>query len=124
MVHVPTRGDVPVRLGPDVQLVPDLGPSVMDREVYTDPVRFELERERVLATHWILAGRSAQVAEPGDWITFEGHGEIVRITSYNVCYTKLLRFNVDQCDGIAPHGTATGRTDRAGWSEAPRVPGL
>ncbi len=80
MVHTPTRGEVPVRLGPDVQLVPDYGPSVLDRDVYVDPVRFELERERVLATHWILAGRSDQVAAPGDWLTFEGHGETVVVT--------------------------------------------
>jgi phenylpropionate dioxygenase-like ring-hydroxylating dioxygenase large terminal subunit len=80
MVHIPTRGDVPVRLGPEVKLVPDYGPSVMSADVYNDPVRFELERERVLARHWILAGRSAQVAQPGDWLTFEGHGETVVVT--------------------------------------------
>jgi phenylpropionate dioxygenase-like ring-hydroxylating dioxygenase large terminal subunit len=80
VVHVPTRGDLPIRLGPDVQRIPDYGPSVMSRDVYTDPVRFELERDRVLARHWLIAGRSSQVADPGDWITFEGHGETVVIT--------------------------------------------
>jgi phenylpropionate dioxygenase-like ring-hydroxylating dioxygenase large terminal subunit len=80
MVHIPTRGDVAVRLGPSVKQVPDYGPSLLDREAYTDPVRFELERERVLATHWILAGRSEQVANAGDWISFEGHGETAVIT--------------------------------------------
>ena len=80
MVHIPTRGDVPVRLGPSVgQLIPPIGPSTMSRDVYTDPVRFELERERVLGRHWILGGRSEQVAAPGDWITFEGHGEVIVI---------------------------------------------
>ena len=80
MVHIPTRGDVPVRLGEGVQLVPDYGPSIMDASVYNDPVRFELERERVLAAHWILAGRSDQVRDAGDWLTFEGHGETVVVT--------------------------------------------
>jgi len=80
VVHVPTRGDVPVRLGPSVRQIPDYGPSVMDRDAYTDPVRFELERDKVLATHWILAGRAEQVPGPGDWISFEGHGETVVIT--------------------------------------------
>ena len=80
MVHVPTRGDVPVRLGPGVALLPDYGPSTMDADVYLDPVRFELEREHVLGTHWLLAGRSEQVAEPGDWLTYEGHGETVVVT--------------------------------------------
>ena len=41
MVHVPTRGDVPVRLGPGVRQIPDYGPSKMSRDVYTDPVRFD-----------------------------------------------------------------------------------
>jgi len=80
MVHVPTRGDVPVRLGPDVQQVPDYGPSVMSRDVYTDPVRYDLERTRVLAKSWLLAGRTEQIPAAGDWTTFEGHGETVVIT--------------------------------------------
>jgi len=80
MVHVPTRGDVPVRLGPSVRQIPDYGPSVMSRDPYADPVRFELERERVLGASWILAGRSAEVVNAGDWMTFEGHGETVVIT--------------------------------------------
>jgi phenylpropionate dioxygenase-like ring-hydroxylating dioxygenase large terminal subunit len=80
MVHIPTRGDVPVRLGPSVQTVPDFGPSVMDASVYRDPVRFELERERVLSQHWIIAGRSEQLVGAGDWLTFEGHGETVVVT--------------------------------------------
>ena len=80
MVHVPTRGDVPVRLGPSVRLVPEYGPSKMDASVYTDPVRFELERERVLARHWLIAGRSAQLESAGDWLTYEGHGETIVVT--------------------------------------------
>lgn len=80
MVHIPTRGDVPVRLGPTVKPTPDYGPRKMSRDPYTDPVRFELERERVLGKHWILAGRSEQAPNVGDWITFEGHGETVIVT--------------------------------------------
>lgn len=107
MVHVPTRGDVPVRLGPDVQRVPGYGPSLMDAEVYRDPVRFELERERVLATHWLLAGRTEQVAGAGDWITFEGHGETVVVTRQPD--GSLAAFhNVCQHRGPAIVGEATG----------------
>ncbi len=80
MVHVASRGDVPVRLGPGVQRIPDYGPSVMSRDPYTDPVRFELERERVLNTSWLIAARSSEVAAPGDWTSFESHGETVVIT--------------------------------------------
>jgi phenylpropionate dioxygenase-like ring-hydroxylating dioxygenase large terminal subunit len=80
VVHVPTRGDAPPRLGPNVQHVPSFGPRVMSSSAYTDPMQFELEREKVLAQQWILAGRSSQVANPGDWISYEGHGETVVIT--------------------------------------------
>ena len=69
MIHEPTRGDVPVRLGPGVRQLPDHGPSAVPADVYADPARYELERERVLARHWLLAGRVEQVPEPGDWIT-------------------------------------------------------
>lgn len=78
MVHVPTRGDVPVRLGPSIgRNVPEFGGSLLDRRVYTDPVRFELERERVLNRTWLIAGRSESIPHSGDWISFESHGETV-----------------------------------------------
>ncbi len=80
MVHIPIRGEVPVRLGPTVPNTPGYGPSVLDRSGYTDPMQFELEREKVLNTTWLLAGRSSQVAAPGDWLSFESHGETVVIT--------------------------------------------
>ncbi len=80
MVHVPTRGEVPVRLGPGVPITPGYGASTMSRQPYTDPMQFELEREKVLGATWLLAARSSQVAGPGDWISFESHGETVVIT--------------------------------------------
>jgi phenylpropionate dioxygenase-like ring-hydroxylating dioxygenase large terminal subunit len=107
MVHIPTRGDVPVRLGPTVQKVPDYGPSTMSRDPYTDPVRFELERERVLGTHWLIAGRSRQVAEPGDWLTYEGHGETVVVTRQSDG-TLAAFHNVCQHRGPAIVGEAVG----------------
>lgn len=80
MVHVPTRGGVPVRLGPSAQQLPDYGPSVISRLPYTDPMQFELEREKVLGRGWLLAARTEQVKDTGDWISFESHGETVVIT--------------------------------------------
>jgi len=80
VVHVPTRGDVPVRMAPGQQRIPDYGPSRMARAPYTDPTQFELERERVLATHWLIGCRSEQIPNPGDWYTYEGHGETIVIT--------------------------------------------
>jgi phenylpropionate dioxygenase-like ring-hydroxylating dioxygenase large terminal subunit len=49
----------------------------MDAEVYRDPERFELERRRVFATHWLVAGRAEQLVEAGDWLVYDAHGESV-----------------------------------------------
>lgn len=76
-VHVPTRGTLPARIGGNVKSLPEFGPSVMDASVYRDPVRYELERERVLGRHWMIGGRTEQVAKPGDWISYEGHDETI-----------------------------------------------
>lgn len=81
MVHIRTRGEVSIRLGPNIDpLVPAIGPSTMSASVCTDPARFELERERVLSTHWLIAGWSGQIPDTGDWLTFEGHGAVVVVT--------------------------------------------
>lgn len=80
MVHVPTRGDSPVRLGPTVPTTPGYGPSTMSRQPYTDPAIFELERKKVLNTTWLIAGRTEDIAGAGDWVSFESHGETVVIT--------------------------------------------
>ena len=80
MVHVPTRGTLPARVGPQVQTMPAYGPRKMSRNAYTDPVQYELEREHVLNKHWILGGHASTVKNPGDWMSFEGHGETVIIT--------------------------------------------
>ncbi len=101
MVYVPTRGDVPVRLGPSIKNVPDYGPSKMSREPYTDPVQFELERERVLNRTWILAARSEQARNAGDFVSFESHGETIVIVRqpeghlaafHNVCKHRGVSF--------------------------------
>ena len=80
MVYVPTRGDVPVRLGPGVPITPGYGASTISRQPYTDPVQFEMERERVLNTTWLIAGRSSELAGTGDWLSFESHGETAVVT--------------------------------------------
>jgi phenylpropionate dioxygenase-like ring-hydroxylating dioxygenase large terminal subunit len=104
MVYAATRGDVPVRLGPGVRNVPDYGPSVMSRQPYTDPVRFELERERVLGRSWLIAARSSDVPAAGDWTSFESHGETMVITRqpdgslaafHNVCQHRGIAFVTD-----------------------------
>ncbi len=107
MVHTPTRGDVPVRLGPTVKNVPDYGPSTMRRDPYADPMQFELEREKVLNTTWLLAGRSSHVANAGDWLSFESHGETVVVTRQ--ADSSLAAFhNVCQHRGVAIVGESQG----------------
>jgi phenylpropionate dioxygenase-like ring-hydroxylating dioxygenase large terminal subunit len=101
VVYVPTRGDVPVRLGPGIPVTPGYGPSSVPSQPYLDPVQFELEREKVLNTTWLIVGRSADVAEPGDWMSFESHGETVVVTRqadgslaafHNVCQHRGVSF--------------------------------
>ena len=100
MVHAPRRGDGAVRFGPTVQQVPDTGGSTLDKVVYTDPMRFDLEREIVLRRSWLVAGRSSELPNPGDWIVYEGHGETVVVSRqpdgslaafHNVCQHRGAR---------------------------------
>ncbi len=113
MVHVPTRRsderEVPVRLGPSIRNVPDYGPSTIPSAPYTDPVQFELERERVLGTSWLIAGRSEQAAAAGDWLSFESHGETIVVVRqpegdlaafHNVCQHRGPAF-VTEWSGCA-----------------------
>lgn len=118
MVHIPSRlgstqastatpgavSEVPVRLGPSIDNVPSYGPSKMSRYGYTDPVIFELERERVLNKTWLIAARTSQVGETGDWVSFESHGETVVIVRqkdgslaafHNVCRHRGISFVPD-----------------------------
>lgn len=44
---------------------------------YTDPEIFERELERLFLGGWVWAGRSAAIAEPGDYLLFELAGESV-----------------------------------------------
>ena len=100
MVYQPTRGDGPLRLGPTVRQVPDLGGTTLTADVYRDPERFEQERERVLRNSWMVAGRSEEIANRGDWILYEGHGETVVVARqadggptgfHNVCQHRGAR---------------------------------
>ncbi len=100
MVHTPTRGAGPARFGPDVPLIPDIGTGILDADVYTDPERYQRERTAVLAPSWQVIGRSSQLPEPGDFITWEGQGETIVVTRrrdggvsgfHNVCQHRGAR---------------------------------
>jgi phenylpropionate dioxygenase-like ring-hydroxylating dioxygenase large terminal subunit len=100
MVFVPTRGDQPVRFSPEVPRIPDIGPSVLDASVYTDPARFELERRYILNRSWQIIGRSSQIPATGDHLVWEGHGETIVVTRrrdgglagfHNICQHRGAR---------------------------------
>jgi choline monooxygenase len=101
MVFVPpTRGDLPARFGEGIKLVPDIGPSTLDADVYRDPERYELERTRILNRSWQIICRSEQIPNPGDHHVWSGHGESIVITRrpdgglagfHNVCMHRGTR---------------------------------
>ncbi|NJO35820.1 MAG: aromatic ring-hydroxylating dioxygenase subunit alpha [Rhodospirillales bacterium] len=66
----------------------------MPRSYYTDPAVLRLERERLFGREWICIGRVEEIANPGDYMTFQlcdepliavrGRDDVVRVLS-NVC---------------------------------------
>ena len=80
MVYRPTRGDGPARLGPSVQQVPDIGGATLSADVYRDRGRYELERDRVLRSAWMISARSSELAGAHDWVLYEGHGDTIIVS--------------------------------------------
>jgi choline monooxygenase len=59
--------------------------STIPARLYNDPVYLELERERVFAHSWQLAGRREQLAESGSFITTQiGNDSVVVLRDGNV----------------------------------------
>ena len=67
--------------------------ATIPARLYDDPVYLELERERVFAHSWQLAGRREQLAEPGSFFTAQvGNDSVVVVRDgdtlrgfHNVC---------------------------------------
>src|SRR4051794_18953181 len=100
MVYQPTRGDGPLRFGPGVAQRPPIEGATLTADIYRDPERFEEERTKVLRYSWLIAGRSDEVANQGDWLLYEGHGETVVVARqsdgtlagfHNVCQHRGAR---------------------------------
>ena len=109
MVYTPTRGDVLARFGEGIQAIPRGGDTV-SADVYRDPTRYELERELVLRTSWMIGARGSEIADPGDWVIYEGHGETVVITRqqdggvsafHNVCQHRGARLTRGDSSGCS-----------------------
>src|SRR5215207_5210528 len=81
---------------------------------YTDPSILELERQTVFSRAWQCAGRTAQVREPGQFVSCEIAGEpILVVGSENV-----LRAFFNVCR----HHAAAIVTERQGKTENLRCP--
>src|SRR5580693_3392335 len=73
---------------------PDFGATVIDQRRYTSPAFMRLEWERLWTKVWLVAGRSLDMAKPGDYIATEiGPESIIVVRQadgtvrgfYNVC---------------------------------------
>jgi phenylpropionate dioxygenase-like ring-hydroxylating dioxygenase large terminal subunit len=73
---------------------PELGHALVPKERYTSAAFAELEWDRMWTHVWLLAGWERDVAQPGDWFTFEIGPESIIVTRdrggrlrahYNVC---------------------------------------
>jgi Rieske 2Fe-2S family protein len=82
------------------QLIPTL-----ERSWYTDPAVFDAEQRLIWARRWILAGRSADIAEPGAYLTIQVAGESVILVRQedgtasallNVCRHRGARIFLDE----------------------------
>ncbi len=88
---------------------PDLGTTLIPKERYLSPEWMEREFERMWCRTWLMAGPIADVAEVGDWFTFEiGRESIVVVRSapdridafHNTCQHRGYRV----CEGDRGHG--------------------
>ncbi|MGE5816841.1 MAG: aromatic ring-hydroxylating oxygenase subunit alpha, partial [Deltaproteobacteria bacterium] len=87
---------------------------------YTDPRILELERRTVFARSWQVVGRTAQVVEPGQYITSEIAGEPIVVVRGK---DGILRgfFNVCRHHAAVVMTDVEGRTQRLrcpyhGWT--------
>jgi phenylpropionate dioxygenase-like ring-hydroxylating dioxygenase large terminal subunit len=120
-------------------MIPDIGTGLVEAGVYTDAGRYQRERSAVLAPSWQVICRSSQIANPGDFVTWEGQGETIVVTRrrdggvsgfHNVCQHRGARI-VKEPSGCARRftcrwhswvydlqGTVTGVPDREDFDPA------
>lgn len=108
MVYRPTRGDAPARFGAGVTTLPAVGTATVSADVYRDPLRYELEVERVLRRSWMIAARSSELPNTNDWVLYEGHGDTVVVSRqpdgtvaafHNVCQHRGVRLTRAETHG-------------------------
>ena len=88
------------RWGPGADESEALGTGVVAADVYRDPARLALERDRLFRRVWHVAGRVEQIPEPGDYLLWERVGQSVVISRkadgglaafHNVCRHRGAR---------------------------------
>ena len=78
----------------------------LDQEFYVDEAVFEEDLHRVFHTSWLFAGHSCEIAEPGDYFTFEVGDESILILRdkegevhafFNVCRHRGSKIATEPC---------------------------
>lgn len=109
MVFSPSRGDGPLRFGSSVELLNGIEAGTVPASWYLDSERYEQERAKVLAPSWQIICRSAELPNPGDFVTWEGQGETIVVSRrkdgglagfHNVCQHRGARI-VNEASGCA-----------------------
>lgn len=94
---------------PRVEQPADLAFETLPTWIYHDLEFYELEKEFIFHSQWLLAGHASQAPEPGDFITFEAAGERALVIRgrdrqlrafHNVCRhraSRVVRDDVGSC---------------------------
>src|SRR5438105_2537114 len=89
--------------------------STLPSSWYTDPRILGLEKKAVFSQSWQLVGRTAQVCDPGDYVTCDVAGEPIVVVRGN---DKVVRGFFNVCR----HHAAAVMTEREGKAQSLRCP--
>lgn len=98
--RIASRGDGTRYVGRNEPLVPPIGMTKVDAEIYTSPQQWERERETIFRTTWFVIERSEKISDPGQFLVWEEFGETVVIARqadwslaawHNVCQHRGAR---------------------------------
>jgi hypothetical protein len=109
-------------------------PGEVHRDVYTDPVIFDLEMQRLWRNAWIYVGHESQVKNPGDFYTTTIGAEPVIMVrgkdgEVNVIYNRCSHKGAMVASAATSRASAVPITaGRSSWTArfraCPRVPAM
>ena len=104
-MSAPQPSDTPL-LGPlERAPVPDLATDLIPKERYTSRDWAALEREKLWPRVWLLAGRAADIPEPGDYFTFEiGEESIVVVRQPDASIAACANVCMHRGNRLVPAG--------------------